>query len=83
MAIIPIMIPFARISRKISTTIYLSPRPVVEKLSLAFDIEIELDSWLQNLPEKIRPGDHNTQRAKMMLMQVSHSSSYRTMSHSC
>ncbi|KAK2804761.1 hypothetical protein FQN51_001402 [Onygenales sp. PD_10] len=54
-AIIPCMVTFAHIIRKVSIGIYHSNSPVEDTISLALEIEEELDLWLRNLPDNIRP----------------------------
>ncbi|CAI7677180.1 hypothetical protein N7533_006752 [Penicillium manginii] len=54
-AIIPWMIDFAQIIRRVSVQIYHSRITLQEKLQLALQIEMEVDRWLARLPEKIRP----------------------------
>jgi Fungal specific transcription factor domain len=54
-AILPCMVEFARITRKVSVAIYLSKSSMRDKMSLANNIEAEMDAWLTRLPEKIRP----------------------------
>jgi hypothetical protein len=54
-AIIPVMHQLSHIVRKISAEIYLSRAPPDEKLSLATQIEVELDQWFSNIPATIRP----------------------------
>ncbi|KAJ5647919.1 hypothetical protein N7490_004291 [Penicillium lividum] len=54
-AIIPWMIDFAQIVRKVSVQIYHSRITLQEKLQLALQIEMEMDRWLARLPEKLRP----------------------------
>ncbi|KAJ5820003.1 hypothetical protein N7474_005594 [Penicillium riverlandense] len=53
--IIPWMIDFAQIIRRVSVQIYHSRISLQEKLQLALQIEMEMDRWLARLPEKIRP----------------------------
>ncbi|KAL4817167.1 fungal-specific transcription factor domain-containing protein [Aspergillus spinulosporus] len=55
-AIIPWMVDFARITRKVSVQIYHRRLTLEEKLATALAIEDELDCWIRNLPEWIRPG---------------------------
>lgn len=55
-AILPIMIPFAHITRRVAIDMYLSKSSMRDKISLANDIESQMDIWLSTLPEKIRPG---------------------------
>jgi hypothetical protein len=54
-AIIPWMIDFAQIIRRVSVQIYHSRISLQEKLQLALQIEMEMDRWLARLPEKIKP----------------------------
>ena len=54
-AIIPWMIDFAQIIRRVSVQIYHSRITLQEKLQLALQIEMEMDRWLARLPERIKP----------------------------
>ncbi|KAL2856290.1 RmlC-like cupin [Aspergillus pseudodeflectus] len=54
-AIIPWMVDFAQIIRKVSVQIYHRRMPLVEKLHVALAIEAELDGWMASLPGWIRP----------------------------
>ncbi|KAL3476845.1 hypothetical protein BJX99DRAFT_270197 [Aspergillus californicus] len=54
-AIIPWMVDFARITRKVSVQIYHRRLTLSEKLSLALAIEAEMDAWIMQLPDHIRP----------------------------
>ncbi|KAJ5174675.1 uncharacterized protein N7482_000552 [Penicillium canariense] len=54
-AIIPWMIDFAQIIRRVSVQIYHSRITLQEKLQLALQIEMEMDRWLARLPEMIKP----------------------------
>jgi hypothetical protein len=54
--ILPVMIPFAHITRRVSMAMYLSSASMREKISLASDIESQMDTWISSLPERIRPG---------------------------
>ncbi|KAJ5574058.1 uncharacterized protein N7459_008485 [Penicillium hispanicum] len=54
-AIIPWMIDFAQIIRRVSIQIYHSRITLQEKLQLALQIEMEMDRWLARLPERIKP----------------------------
>ena len=54
-AIIPCMISFARITRKVSVA-QLSRTSMREKIAVANELEKEMDMWLDTLPETIRPG---------------------------
>ena len=54
-AIISCMIPFARITRKVSLA-QLSMTSMRDKIAVANEIEKEMDMWLDTLPEAIRPG---------------------------
>lgn len=49
------MIGLARIMRATSVSIYLSRLTIAEKLSRAFQLETEMDAWIESLPERIRP----------------------------
>lgn len=55
-AIIPWMVDFARITRKVSVQIYHRRLTLTEKLAAALTIEAELDAWVAQLPGWIRPG---------------------------
>ncbi|KAL4943429.1 hypothetical protein BDV06DRAFT_211075 [Aspergillus oleicola] len=55
-AIIPWMVDFARITRKVSVQIYHRRLSLQEKLTVALAIEAELDAWMAGLPGWIRPG---------------------------
>ncbi|KAL2811459.1 fungal-specific transcription factor domain-containing protein [Aspergillus cavernicola] len=54
-AIIPWMVDFARITRKVSVQIYHRRLTLSEKLTVALAIEAELDTWMAQLPDHIRP----------------------------
>jgi hypothetical protein len=54
-AIIPATYKLSSIMRRVSTEIYLSRARPSEKLQQATDLENELEQWLSNLPEGIRP----------------------------
>jgi Fungal specific transcription factor domain len=54
-AIIPAMVDFAQIIRRVSISIYHRKLKWQEKIRLASQIETELDQWVVSLPEKIRP----------------------------
>ncbi|KAL4951404.1 hypothetical protein BDW69DRAFT_196467 [Aspergillus filifer] len=54
-AIIPWMVDFARITRKVSVQIYHRRLSLQEKLNAALAIEAELDAWMAGLPGWIRP----------------------------
>ncbi|PWY91380.1 RmlC-like cupin [Aspergillus sclerotioniger CBS 115572] len=54
-AIIPWMVDFAYIIRKVSVQIYHSRITLQEKLHLALQIETELDRWMARLPDRIKP----------------------------
>ncbi|KAJ5709472.1 hypothetical protein N7493_010806 [Penicillium malachiteum] len=66
-AIIPWMIDFAQIIRRVSVQIYHSRITLQEKLQLALQIEMEMDRWVARLPEKLRPdvGNHNPSRSAL------------------
>ncbi|KAL4964886.1 uncharacterized protein BDV14DRAFT_189940 [Aspergillus stella-maris] len=55
-AIIPWMVDFARITRKVSVQIYHRRLSLQEKLNVALAIEAELEAWMAGLPGWIRPG---------------------------
>ena len=54
-AVIPVMVDFAKITRSVALEIYLSHKPPHEKLARAFQIEDDMISWLDHLPQGIRP----------------------------
>lgn len=54
-AIIPWMVDFAQIIRKVSVQIYHSRISYHEKLQRALQIEDEMDRWVTMLPERIKP----------------------------
>ncbi|KAF9893930.1 hypothetical protein FE257_008901 [Aspergillus nanangensis] len=54
-AIIPWMVDFAQIIRKVSVQIYHSRITLQEKLHVALQIEAELDRWIMKLPDRIKP----------------------------
>lgn len=54
-AIIPWMVDFARITRKVSVQVYHKRLSLEEKLGVAEAIEAELDEWMARLPDWIRP----------------------------
>ncbi|PYH29832.1 RmlC-like cupin [Aspergillus neoniger CBS 115656] len=54
-AVIPWMVDFAYIIRKVSVQIYHSRITLQEKLHLALQIENELDRWMARLPDRIKP----------------------------
>lgn len=54
-AIIPLMVDFARIVRRIAIGIYHSRVSWQQKLLRAQGLEGELDGWIAGLPERIRP----------------------------
>ncbi|KAL1968879.1 hypothetical protein VTN77DRAFT_1240 [Rasamsonia byssochlamydoides] len=54
-AIIPVMVDFARIIRRVSIDIYHSKVPLSDKMRLALQIERQLDGWLAGLPERVKP----------------------------
>ncbi|KAJ4129069.1 hypothetical protein NW768_007600 [Fusarium equiseti] len=51
-AIISEMVQFGRIMRKVSIGIYHSQLPTPETIGLACDIEREMDSWVNSLPQR-------------------------------
>ncbi|KAE8354811.1 fungal-specific transcription factor domain-containing protein [Aspergillus coremiiformis] len=54
-AIIPWMVDFAHIIRKVSVQIYHSRITLQDKLQVALQIETELDRWMLRLPARIKP----------------------------
>ncbi|RHZ60795.1 uncharacterized protein CDV56_104166 [Aspergillus thermomutatus] len=54
-AIIPWMVDFAQIIRRVSVQIYHSRITLQEKLQVALHIETELDKWMARLPDRIKP----------------------------
>ncbi|RJE18910.1 Cupin domain protein [Aspergillus sclerotialis] len=59
-AIIPWMVDFAQIIRKVSLQIYHSRISYHEKLQRALQIEDEMDRWVTMLPERIKPDVHES-----------------------
>ena len=51
-AIIPVMVQFGRIMRKVSIKVYHSQLPPSETVSLAFDISRNMDDWFDALPQR-------------------------------
>jgi hypothetical protein len=64
-AIIPCMIPFARITRQVSVAT-LSKKSLRDKIATANEIEHEMDRWLSMLPETIRPDVSQKQGLKIV-----------------
>jgi hypothetical protein len=58
-AIIPCMVEFGRIMRKVSVEIYHSKVPLQQKLRTAIFIEQEMKEWIVRLPTNIRPDISN------------------------
>lgn len=54
-AIIPSMVQLGGIMREVSVRVYHSTCQLRDKLDLALGIEKEIDEWVLNLPEPIRP----------------------------
>ena len=54
-AIIPLMVDFAQIIRRVSVIIYHTRSTWQEKMMQASQIERELEAWVTRLPEKIKP----------------------------
>lgn len=54
-AIIPYMVDFSRIIRKVAVHIYHSHLSLQQKLALALQIESEMDDWVARLRPSIRP----------------------------
>ena len=54
-AIIPWMVDFAQIIRKVSVQIYHSRISLQDKLQHALQIESEMDNWVARLPPRIKP----------------------------
>lgn len=55
LAIIPLMVDFARIVRRIAIGIYHSRTSWQQKMARAQGLERELDGWIAGLPARIRP----------------------------
>ncbi len=49
------MVDFSRIIRKLCLGIYLQDNTTARAVALAFQIEQELEQWLESLPKTIRP----------------------------
>lgn len=54
-SIIPWMVDFGQIIRKVSVQIYHSRFTLQDKLQLALQIESEMDKWVVRLPSRIKP----------------------------
>ncbi len=54
-AIIKPMVDFSKITRRICFSVYLQDNTTKRMLTLAFQIEKELDDWINSLPAAIRP----------------------------
>ncbi|KAF2668886.1 Zn(II)2Cys6 transcription factor [Microthyrium microscopicum] len=54
-AIIPLMVQFAHIIRKVTILIYHKKSKWQEKVNIACQIEQDMGQWVATLPEKIRP----------------------------
>ncbi|XHG09756.1 hypothetical protein AWENTII_012797 [Aspergillus wentii] len=54
-AIIPHMVDFAQIIRKVSIQIYHSRITLQDKLQIALQIETEMDRWVTRLPDRLKP----------------------------
>lgn len=61
-AIIPCMVDFSRIVRKVAIQIYHSRLSLQQKLFVALKIENEMNEWVIRLPRRIKPslGEENT-----------------------
>ena len=61
-AIIPCMVDFGRIVRKVAIEIYHSHLSLQQKLLIALKIENEMNEWVVRLPRSIKPslGQENT-----------------------
>jgi hypothetical protein len=57
-AIISCMVTFSKITRTVCQKIYLSNAALPDIMALSNQIERELDTWLESLPEAIRPQLH-------------------------
>lgn len=55
LAIIPAMVEFSRIIKKLCLDIYMATVPSGEKLRLAQCIEVELDNWMNKRSVDVRP----------------------------
>ena len=64
-AIIPCMIPFARITRQVSVAT-LSKNSLRDKIATADEIENEMNKWHSTLPETIRPNVSQKQGIKIL-----------------
>lgn len=54
-SIIKCMVDFSRITKDICQNIYLSGVTVLRTVHLAYQIESNLEQWIETLPEEIRP----------------------------
>ncbi|QPC78034.1 hypothetical protein HYE68_008786 [Fusarium pseudograminearum] len=71
-AIISSMVQFGRIMRKVSIGIYHSQLPILETIGLACQIERELDTWLDGLPQRrnISLRDPDWRRKQRLILEL-------------
>ncbi|KAK6721014.1 hypothetical protein SNK03_004070 [Fusarium graminearum] len=71
-AIISAMVQFGRIMRKVSIGIYHSELPILETIGLACQIERELDTWLEGLPQRrnISLRDPDWRRKQRLILEL-------------
>lgn len=72
-AIISSMVQFGRIMQKVSIGIYHSQLPILETIGLACQIERELDTWLDGLPQRrnISLRDPDWRRKQRLVLELS------------
>lgn len=51
-AIIPVMVQFGRIMRRVSIKVYHSRLPPAETVCIAFGLSREIDEWFESLPQR-------------------------------
>jgi hypothetical protein len=54
-SIVSLMLPLARMIRKVSPTIYLDHLNITEQLQRTVQIEREMQSWLEEIPQRFQP----------------------------
>lgn len=65
--ILAMMLPFARIVRKVSSFIYRSGSSVRDQTSKAFQLREELDEWSASLPERLQPRQRATSKSMQLM----------------
>lgn len=74
-AIISAMVHFGRIIRKVSIGIYHSKLPTPETIGFACEIEGEMDSWMESLPQRRGASlrDPDWRRKQRLVLELSQS----------